>query len=145
MFVGLATLFSGGVLNLDHSARLAGSVAILLLLAFSLSLLYEVANKEFGLGVLGVALLLSATNAGYHIRLLGAELFSMLLVAATVWLSWSPTRLRNVELAGLAFQSRELASPNAQFLYRNSFDIRKFENDLKRPTCISGLTTSGRQ
>ena len=102
VFVGLATLFSGGALNLDHSARLAGSVAILLLLAFSLSLLYEVANKKLGLAVLGVALLLSATNAGYHIRLLGAELFSMLLVASTVWLSWSPTRLRNVELAGLA-------------------------------------------
>src|SRR5262245_39448211 len=102
VFVGLATLFSGGALNLDHSARLAASVAILLLLAFSLSLLYEVANKKLGLAVLGVALLLSATNAGYHIRLLGAELFSMLLVASTVWLSWSPTRLRNVELAGLA-------------------------------------------
>ncbi len=64
--------------------------------------LYEVANKNLGLAVLGVVMLLGATNTGYYIRFVGAELFSMLLVVSMVWLSWSPARLRNVELAGLA-------------------------------------------
>jgi hypothetical protein len=102
VFVGLATFFSGGGLNLEYSARLAGSMAILLTLAFSVSLFYEVADKKLGMVVLGVVLLLTATNTGYYIRLLGAELFAMALVASILWLSWIPTRLRNLELAGLA-------------------------------------------
>src|SRR5262249_319540 len=102
VFLGLPTLSSGGAVNLGHSAMLAGSIAILLTLVFSFSLLYETANKNFGLAVLGLALVLSATNTGYYIKLLGAELFAMLLITSMVWLSWCPARLRNVELAGLA-------------------------------------------
>jgi hypothetical protein len=37
-----------------------------------------------------------------------------------------------LRVGAAAFQSRELACPNAQFLYQNRFDIRNFENDLKQ-------------
>jgi len=39
-----------------------------------------------------------------------------------------------LRVGAASFQNRNLVSPNAQFLYRNRFDIRNFENDLKQQT-----------
>jgi hypothetical protein len=102
VFLALPTLVSGGAVNLEQSARLAASIAIILTLACSASLLYEIARKRVGLLLLGMSLLLVATNTGYYIRLLGAELFVLALVASMVWLAWIPKKIGNSELAGLS-------------------------------------------
>ena len=102
VFLALPTLLSGGAVNLQHSARLAASIAILLTLAFCASLFYEIARKRVGLLLLGMSLLLVATNTGYYIRLLGAELFVLAVVASIVWLAWIPQKIGNVELVGFS-------------------------------------------
>lgn len=102
VFLALPTLVSGGAVNLEQSARLAASIAIILTLACSASLLYETAGKRVGLLLLGMSLLLVATNTGYYISLLGAELFALALVASMIWLAWIPKKIGNLELAGLS-------------------------------------------
>jgi hypothetical protein len=101
VFLALPTLLSRGAVNVEQAARLAALVAIFLALACSASLLYEIARKRVGLLLLGMSLLLVATNTGYYIRLLGAELFVLALVASMVWLAWVPKKIGNLELAGL--------------------------------------------
>jgi len=102
LFVAIPRLLSGGTLNLEESSRVAGSVAILLTLACFASLLYEITRKRIGLVLLGISLLLVATNTGYYITLLGAELFALALVTAAIWLAWTPTKIRHLHLAGLS-------------------------------------------
>jgi hypothetical protein len=102
VFLALPTLLSGGAIPLEQSARLAAAAAIFLTLAACASLFYEIARQRVGLLLLGMALLLVATNTGYYIRLLGAELFVLALVASLVWLAWLPPQIGPVELAGLS-------------------------------------------
>ena len=102
LVLALPTLLSGGAVNLEQSAKLAASTAIILALASFASLLYEIARKRLGLVLLGMSLLLVATNTGYYIRLLGAELFAFALVASAIWLAWMPKKIGNSELAGLS-------------------------------------------
>jgi hypothetical protein len=102
VFLALPTLVSGGAVPLDDSARLVASLAIVLTLAACASCLYTIARQRVGLLLLGLALLLAATNTGYYIRLLGAELFALAVVAALVWLAWIPPKIGHVELVGLS-------------------------------------------
>ena len=102
LFLALPTILSGGAVNLEPSARLASSTAILLTLASVASLLYKIARKRLGLLLLGMLLLLVATNTGYYIRLLGSELFAFALVASVTWLAWFPKKVGNLELAGVS-------------------------------------------
>jgi len=101
LFLALPSMLGGGTVNLEQSAKLAGSIAILLTLVSFASLLYEIAKRRIGLVLLGISLLLVATNSGYYIRLLGAELFGLALVTLVTWLAWTPKTIGNLELAGL--------------------------------------------
>jgi hypothetical protein len=102
MLLALPTLLSAGAVNLERSVRPAGSIAIFCTLAFLASLLYEIARKRVGFVLLGMSLLLIATNTGYYIRLLGGELFALGLVASSIWLAWIPQKIGNSELVGLS-------------------------------------------
>ena len=81
--------------------QIAAAIAILLTMASVTSLLHEIAGKQPGLVLLGVSLLLVATNTGYYIRLIGAELFVLALAASITWLAWIP-RTRNRKCSSLA-------------------------------------------
>jgi hypothetical protein len=46
----------------------------------------------------------------------------------------TPILVTRLRVGAAAFQARELASPSPQFLYRNRFDVRNLEEDLKGET-----------
>jgi hypothetical protein len=102
LFLALPTFVSGGALPLGPAARLAAALAIVLTLACCAAVLYEIAGQRVGLLCLGMALLLVATNTGYYIRLLGAELFALAVVASLIGLAWLPPKLGHVELVGVS-------------------------------------------
>ena len=102
LFLALPTLLSGGSMTLDQSAKLAGSAAVLVTLSFFAWLLYEITRKRIGLVIFGISLLLVATNTGYYLTLLGAELFTLALVSLAIWLAWTPKKIGNLELASLS-------------------------------------------
>ena len=98
VLLALPTFFTNDAISLDYSTRFAAAIAILLTMASVTSLLHEIAGKQPGLVLLGVSLLLVATNTGYYIRLIGAELFVLALAASITWLAWMPRQIGNVEL-----------------------------------------------
>ena len=101
VFLGFSKLLSGGAVDLMRSAQLAGSIAILVTLTFAAWLFYDIAGGRLGWVVLGLALLLVATNTGYYIRLLAAELIAQALLVSVVWLAWKPRAIGNMELGGI--------------------------------------------
>jgi hypothetical protein len=62
--------------------------------------------------------------------------FALLKPALAVWRHGhgAGLGLRADGVGAAAFQARELASPSPQFLYRNRFDVRDLEEDLKQET-----------
>src|SRR5262249_2787895 len=90
----------------------------------------------------------------HTILVIGLRCVAAIVIGSTLYLIWefflSPLRaatgvallslltlviqfglVARLRIGAAAFQARELASPSAQFLYQNNFDIRNLEEDLK--------------
>jgi hypothetical protein len=147
LFISLPKLMTAGVLDLQQSARVAAWIAILATLVMCASLFYKIGGNRSSLVLLGLSLLLVATNTGYYIRLLGAEVFAMALVASLVWLAWVPRRIGNVELAGLAALAGLLMTARPQAILMSSpalaLGLLRWAENQPRRKVMQGMMTSG--
>jgi len=147
LLIALSKFLAIGFLDMQQSARVAAWIAVFTTLTACASLFHHVGGKRASLLVLGLSVFLVATNTGYYIRLLGAELFAMALVATLVWLAWVPKRIGNVELAGLGALAALLMMVRPQSALMSlpalTLGLLRWVGNAREPHRGRGLITCG--
>jgi len=147
VFLAIPKLFSGGLLNLEESSTLAGTLAVLFTMAGAAALLYNIAGNRIGLVLLGISLLLVATNTGYYITLFGAELFALALVMLATWFAWTSKKIGNLQLAGLGALAALLMTVRPQSLIMVSppmfLGLVRWARGRRRPQFAGALLYCG--